>query len=217
MVKNEASNIKGTNVLSSLGQSQPEVELGPEPEPAGSTGSGTAAYRRRSISSTHSGTAITNAGFVSFSAHDWHGLTARSNFTWGKSLGTGSVVQASSSITVPDPYNFKTFGTYGVQPFDVKYTYSLLMFYQPPIFRARKASSDASWVDGQLRRCSRPARACHCGCRHPLMAKTSGKSTPGRRRTTNRRQDRRLSPAETAPITTVQTTGLCAGTSGPPA
>jgi len=66
-------------------------------------------------------------------------LTARSNFTWGRSLGTGSVTQASSSITVPNPYDFEHgFGTYGVQPFDVKFTYSLLMLYQPPFFRSQK-------------------------------------------------------------------------------
>ena len=52
-----------------------------------------------------------NAGFVSFTAKDWHGLTARSNFTYGRALGTGSVVQASSSITVPNPYDFNNFGT----------------------------------------------------------------------------------------------------------
>ena len=65
-------------------------------------------------------------------------LTARSNFTWGRALGTGSVTQSSSSITVPNPYDFNSFGTYGVQPFDVKFTYSLLMLYQPPWFRTQK-------------------------------------------------------------------------------
>jgi hypothetical protein len=79
-----------------------------------------------------------NAGFFSFTARDWHGLTARSNLTIGKSLGTGSVVQASSTITVPNPYDFKNFGTYGLQPFDVKVTYSLLMLYQPPFYRSQK-------------------------------------------------------------------------------
>ena len=79
-----------------------------------------------------------NAFFFSFTARDWHGLTARSNFTYGRSLGTGSVVQASSSITVPNPYDFNSFGTYGVQPFDVKATYSLLMLYQPPFFKSQK-------------------------------------------------------------------------------
>jgi len=79
-----------------------------------------------------------NAAFFSFTARDWHGLTARSNFTWGRALGTGSVTQASSSITVPNPYDFKNFGTYGVQPFDVKFTYSLLMLYQSPFMKSQK-------------------------------------------------------------------------------
>ena len=80
-----------------------------------------------------------NAAFLSFTARDWHGLTTRSNFTWGRALGTGSVTQASSSITVPNPYDFKNgFGTYGLQPFDVKFTYSLLMLYQPPFFRSQR-------------------------------------------------------------------------------
>jgi hypothetical protein len=69
---------------------------------------------------------------------DWHGLTARSNFTFGKSLGTGSVTQSSSTITVPNPYDTKSFGTYGLQPFDVKVTYSLLVLYQEPFFRTQK-------------------------------------------------------------------------------
>ena len=80
-----------------------------------------------------------NAAFISFTARDYHGLTMRSNFTWGRALGTGSATQSSSSITVPDPYGFNTgFGTYGVQPFDVKFTYSLLMLYQPPFFKSQK-------------------------------------------------------------------------------
>lgn len=78
-----------------------------------------------------------NAAFFSFTAKDFHGLTARNNFTWGRALGTGSVVQASSSITVPNPYDFNNFGTYGTQPFDVKFTYSLLMLYQPPFYKAQ--------------------------------------------------------------------------------
>jgi hypothetical protein len=45
------------------------------------------------------------------------------------------VVQASSSITVPNPYDFNNWGTYGTQPFDVKYTYSLLMLYREPWFK----------------------------------------------------------------------------------
>ena len=79
-----------------------------------------------------------NAAFFSVTAKDWKGLTARSNFTWGRSLGTGSVVQASSSITVPNPYDFENFGTYGTQPFDVKFTYNMLILYQPTFYRSQQ-------------------------------------------------------------------------------
>jgi hypothetical protein len=47
-----------------------------------------------------------NAAFVTFKTSNWHGITTQSNLTYGKSLGAGSVVQASSSITVPNPYDF---------------------------------------------------------------------------------------------------------------
>ena len=79
-----------------------------------------------------------NSAFVTFRTSDWNGLTTQSNLTYGKALGTGSVVQASSSITVPNPYNFSNFGTYGVQPFDVQLTYSLLMLYQEPWYKTQK-------------------------------------------------------------------------------
>jgi hypothetical protein len=79
-----------------------------------------------------------NAAFVTVRTTNWHNLTTQSNLTWGRALGTGSVTQASSSITVPNPFDFNNFGTYGVQPFDVKLTYSLLTFYQEPWFKNQK-------------------------------------------------------------------------------
>ncbi|HTS76203.1 MAG TPA: carboxypeptidase-like regulatory domain-containing protein [Bryobacteraceae bacterium] len=79
-----------------------------------------------------------NAFFTTFKTSDWHGLTTQSNFTWGRALGTGSEVQASSSISVPNPFDFNNFGTYGIQPFDVKFTYNLLTLYQEPWFRSQQ-------------------------------------------------------------------------------
>ncbi len=79
-----------------------------------------------------------NALFFTFKSTNWHGITTQSNFTWGRALGTGSVVQASSSITVPNPFDFNNFGTYGVQPFDSKFTYTLLMLYQPPWYQNQR-------------------------------------------------------------------------------
>lgn len=77
-----------------------------------------------------------NAGYVSFTTHDWHGFTARSNFTWGRALGTGNQVQASSEYTVLDPWNLQSM--YGPQYYDYKFIYSLTVVYHPPFFRTQK-------------------------------------------------------------------------------
>lgn len=77
-----------------------------------------------------------NAGFFSFSAHDFHGLTARSNFTWSKALGTGAVTQSTSSYSVVDPYNVSAM--YGPQSFDAKFLYNLIMVYEPRFFKTQK-------------------------------------------------------------------------------
>jgi hypothetical protein len=83
-----------------------------------------------------------NGAFLSFTAKDWHGLTARSNFTWSRSLGTGSLQQSSSSITVVDPWNLHA--SYGPQPFDIRFIYSQLTLYRLPFF------SDQRGVMGRL-------------------------------------------------------------------
>jgi hypothetical protein len=83
-----------------------------------------------------------NGAFLSFTAKDWHGVTARSNFTWSRSLGTGSLQQSSSSITVVDPWNLHA--AYGPQPFDIRFIYSQLLLYRSPFF------SDQRGITGRL-------------------------------------------------------------------
>jgi hypothetical protein len=77
-----------------------------------------------------------NAGFLSFTARDFHGLTARSNFTFSKALGTDNVPQASNGYTLVDPYNLGAM--YGPEGFDSKFIYNLSMLYAPPFYRGRK-------------------------------------------------------------------------------
>jgi hypothetical protein len=77
-----------------------------------------------------------NAAFLSFNAKDWHGVTTRSNFTWSRAMGTGSLQQSSSSITVVDPWNLHA--SYGPQPFDIRFVYSQLMVYQSPLFKSQR-------------------------------------------------------------------------------
>jgi hypothetical protein len=77
-----------------------------------------------------------NAAFVSFTARDWHGLTARSNFTWSRAMGTGDSAQSSSSQTVVDPWNLQV--NYGPQSFDIRFVYNLGLMYQLPFFKSQK-------------------------------------------------------------------------------
>jgi hypothetical protein len=81
---------------------------------------------------TSLGFANYNAAFVSFTMRDWHGLTARSNFTFSRSLGTVGLGQQTSSTTVLDPYNLGAM--YGPQPFDIRFVYNLSLVYQPRWF-----------------------------------------------------------------------------------
>ena len=85
---------------------------------------------------TSLGWANYNAAFLSFNARDWHGITTRSNFTWSRAMGTGSLQQSSSSITVVDPWNLHA--SYGPQPFDIRFVYSQLMVYQLPVFKNQR-------------------------------------------------------------------------------
>ncbi|MCU1259246.1 MAG: Cna domain protein [Bryobacterales bacterium] len=77
-----------------------------------------------------------NAAFVSFTMRDWHGLTARSNFTWSRTMGTVGLGQQTSSTTVLNPYDIGQM--YGPQPFDIRFVYNLSMIYQPVFFKDNK-------------------------------------------------------------------------------
>ena len=116
-----------------------------------------------------------NAAFLSFTARDWHGLTARSNFTWSRAMGTGASAQSSSSQTVLNPWDLHA--SYGPQPFDIRFVYNLGLLYQVPFFRSQqRACWAACWVDGRLHRCS-PRKA---------ERRSKSASAPAARRTRNR-------------------------------
>jgi hypothetical protein len=73
--------------------------------------------------------------FTSFRTTDWHGLTTVSNFTWGRALGTGQQIQATSSATPLTPFNIGA--NYGPQGYDIKFIYNLSMYYAAPFFRGQ--------------------------------------------------------------------------------
>lgn len=77
-----------------------------------------------------------NAGFLQLTLTNWHGLTMKSNFTMSKALGTGSVVQATSSFATVDPWNLQN--QYGPQGYDEKFNFNLFFTYQPPYYTSQK-------------------------------------------------------------------------------
>jgi Carboxypeptidase regulatory-like domain len=68
-----------------------------------------------------------NGAFVSWKFRDWHGLTAVSNLTWNRSLGTGAYTQSTSSYTALNPWDLHSM--YGPQPFDIRFVYNLTMYW----------------------------------------------------------------------------------------
>lgn len=76
-----------------------------------------------------------NALFVTYRARDYHGVSAVSNFTYGRSLGTAAQTQASSAYTTLDPYNPNA--NYGPNGFDIRFQYNLAITYQPPYYQTQ--------------------------------------------------------------------------------
>ena len=74
-----------------------------------------------------------HGGFVTMRMSEWRGITAQQNFTYSKALGTGALVQATSSYTADDPFNLDEM--YGVQAFNRKFVYNAFIVYQPPFYR----------------------------------------------------------------------------------
>jgi hypothetical protein len=108
-----------------LGRTMPSSPI------AGGSGQLSAVYMDTSI-----GFGNYNAAYVSLTTHDWHGMTARTNFTWGKALGTGNQSQASSSYTVLDPWNMHAM--YGSQVFDYKLLYNFTLLWEDPYYRTQR-------------------------------------------------------------------------------
>jgi hypothetical protein len=76
-----------------------------------------------------------HALFITHRMRDWHGLTATSNFTWGRALGTAALGQYNSSNTALDVWNMQA--NYGPQNFDIKFIYNAAIYWQPKYFKSQ--------------------------------------------------------------------------------
>lgn len=89
-----------------------------------------------------------NAMFITMRLRDWHGLSGISNFTWGRSLGTGELAQYNSSNTALDPWNLRA--NYGPQNFDIKAIFNAGLSYQPNSFFGLVDFRNKKGILGQL-------------------------------------------------------------------
>jgi Carboxypeptidase regulatory-like domain len=106
-------------------------------DPINSPGSlGTSGQAPSLLTTVSNGYGNYNAGFLQLTMTEWHGLTMKTNFTMSKALGTGNVVQASSSFATIDPWNLHS--EYGPQSYDEKFNFNLFFNYAPPFFSSQK-------------------------------------------------------------------------------
>jgi len=89
-----------------------------------------------------------NAVFATVRMNDWHGMSAVSNFTWGRALGTTALTQRSSSVTPTDPFNLSR--NYGTQSFDIPMIFNLGLTYQPKSLFGLYDLHKAHGIVGQL-------------------------------------------------------------------
>ncbi len=75
-----------------------------------------------------------NGAFLSLKMNDWHSLTATSNLTFSRALGTGGF--GSGILTPVDMWDVDSM--YGVQSFDITWVYNLSMYYRPPIYKNQR-------------------------------------------------------------------------------
>jgi hypothetical protein len=101
-----------------------------------SLGNGLSSQGYTYLESTALGYGNYNALFITHHINNFHGISATSNFTWGRALGTGTTSQATSSNTAIDNYNLSN--NYGLQSYDIKFIYNAAMYYSPRFFERQK-------------------------------------------------------------------------------
>lgn len=77
-----------------------------------------------------------NAGYLQLTFSDYHGLTMKTNFSFSNALGTGNVVQASSSFASEDPFNIHN--SYGPQIYNEKFVFNLFLNYASPYYASQQ-------------------------------------------------------------------------------
>jgi hypothetical protein len=134
MLAKEANNLAGQNVYSIWGDFQ-NVTKFPNTTLLNST---IGAAQATSVQMSGAfGRGNYNAAYTSLTARQWRGLTVNTNFTWSRSMGTQFYAQANNGINPNNGYDFKNWGSYGPQPYDIRFVYNLQALYQLPFYKGQ--------------------------------------------------------------------------------
>lgn len=102
------SNFKSTSVSDLWAALNKASSWSPGRTMISGAGNGVSPLQATSVALTTSmGFGNYNALYVTWRTTDYHGLTAVSNFTLGRALGTAPLAQANSSNTALDPWNMQ--------------------------------------------------------------------------------------------------------------
>ncbi|MFZ0856615.1 MAG: carboxypeptidase-like regulatory domain-containing protein [Candidatus Acidiferrales bacterium] len=102
----------------------------------GGVGNGCSGQSPSILTTVSNGYGNYNAGYLQLSTTNWHGLTAHTNFQYSNALGTGAVVQATSSFATVDPWNLQN--AYGPQSYNEKFVFNLFLNYAEPFFTSQQ-------------------------------------------------------------------------------
>jgi hypothetical protein len=85
------------------------------------------------------------AGIVKVEKHTGHGLTLNANLTWSHTLSTVGINQEYTQANPSVPFNLRF--DYGPAPFDTRWVYNMLAYYQLPFGKGHKLGGGNAVVD----------------------------------------------------------------------
>lgn len=101
----------------------------------GGAGNGCNGQSPSIITTVSNGYGNYNGGYLQLTFTNYHGLTLKTNFSMSNALGTGNVVQATSSFATDDPWNLHN--AYGPQIYNEKYVFNLFLNYAPTFYASQ--------------------------------------------------------------------------------
>src|SRR5258708_18006745 len=97
------------------------------------------------LGNTTLGFSTYQAGIVKVEKHTGHGLTLNANLTWSHTLSTVGINQEYTQANASVPFDLRY--DYGPAPFDTRWVFNMLAYYQLPFGKGHKLGGGNAVVD----------------------------------------------------------------------